>query len=102
DTRSRSGRRAREADRAKVVRESFKRVCLVKADRRTLGGSFIPQTEVVIDELPPHPAPLGHAVLREDVLANVVEDPIAHIADGSHAHSTKRPDAGAAALPFGR
>ena len=47
-------------------------------------GAFSPpdllaQAERVVHELPPDEAPLGDAVLREQVLADVVEDPVADV-----------------------
>ena len=88
DARSGSGRRAREADRAQVVRECFERIGLVKGNRGVLGWSFVAKTEIVIEELSPDPGPLGDAVFREDVLTHIVEDAVAHIAHrrtGRHA-----------------
>ncbi len=74
------GGRAREVDRAEVVREPFERVLRGERDGRLLAGRLVPETEAVVEELPPHPAPLRDAVLREEVLADVVEDAVADVA----------------------
>jgi hypothetical protein len=70
--------RACEIDR-QVALELLERVMGVERNRRVLSALFVAKAEVVIEELPPRPAPLRDAVLREEVLPYVVEDAVADV-----------------------
>src|SRR5207249_6074203 len=76
DARAAGGGRAREGDR-QVALELLERVVPVERDRRLLGGRLVAQAEVVVEELAPRPTPPRDAVLREEILPDVVEDPVA-------------------------
>ncbi len=84
--------RAEEVDRAEVVPEPLQRVARVEGDRRMLDGqlALVAQTERVIHELPPRPAPLRDPVLGEEVLADVVEDAVADEARRRALHRFRR------------
>ena len=71
-------RRAREVDR-QVALELLETIVAVESDRRTLRGRLVAEAEIVIEKLAPGPAPLRDAVLREQVLADVVEDTVADV-----------------------
>ncbi len=76
---ARCDRRALERDRPDViVRERLEWVALVEGNWRVL-TALLPQSEGVVEELPPHPHPLRRTSSREDVLAGVVEDAVADV-----------------------
>ena len=76
DTGTRYHARAGERDDTEVVGELLQRVGAVERDvgRRT---DLVPEAEGVVEELAPRPQPLGGTVFREDVLAEILEDPVA-------------------------
>src|SRR6266508_3258137 len=76
---ARRGGCAREVHAGKGVPEPFEPVARLEGDRRGLGRCLVSQSEVVIEELAPGPAPLRYTVLREQVLADVVEDAVADV-----------------------
>ena len=73
------GRRAHERNRAQGVGEGLERVGLREGDVRGLASRLLAQAEGVVHELAPDEAPLGDAVLREQVLVGVVVHAVAHV-----------------------
>jgi hypothetical protein len=86
DARAVRGWGAREVDRPEVVDEVLERIAGVERDRRVLGRPFVAEADVVIHELAPEPPDLRDAVLREEALADVVEDAVADDARGRPGH----------------
>ena len=76
-TRAVRGRSAPEVDRVEVVSERLERIGGAEPDRLDLDHALVSQAEVVVEELSPDPAPLRDVVLGEQVLPDVVEDPVA-------------------------
>ena len=56
-------------------------VARVEREPRAFARRFVAKVEIVVHELAPDPGPLSESVLGEDVLAGVVEHPVAHVPD---------------------